>query len=122
LLQNNDSNSNPDADSIALIELTPSLLRIEAERLGINPNECDTEELRRKIYKALSENISSQNNTDENKSCQDLEGVALTELSPSLLKIEAERLGIDPNEGDTEELRKKIYKALSENCLQRSDQ
>ena len=39
---------------------------------------------------------------------------ALTELSPSLLKIEAERLGIDPAHVDEAELRSKIYAALSE--------
>ena len=41
---------------------------------------------------------------------------ALTELSPSLLKIEAERLGIDPAHVDEAELRSKIYAALSEQC------
>ncbi|MBU4582075.1 MAG: hypothetical protein KKH02_06655 [Proteobacteria bacterium] len=39
---------------------------------------------------------------------------ALTELSPSLLKIEAERLGIDPAHVDESELRSKVYAALSE--------
>jgi len=39
---------------------------------------------------------------------------ALTELSPSLLKIEAERLGIDPANVDESELRSKVYAALSE--------
>ncbi|HDQ04335.1 MAG TPA: hypothetical protein ENN23_07210 [Deltaproteobacteria bacterium] len=66
--------------------------------------------------------LTPWNSTENSKSSQNSEFLALTELSPSLLKIEAERLGIDPNEGDTEDLRKKIYKALSENCLQRSDQ
>jgi len=41
---------------------------------------------------------------------------ALTELSPSLLKIEAERLGIDPAHVDVAELRSKVYAALSEQC------
>ena len=41
---------------------------------------------------------------------------ALTELSPSLLKIEAERLGIDPAHVEEAELRSKVYAALSEQC------
>lgn len=41
---------------------------------------------------------------------------ALTELNPSLLKIEAEQLGIDPAHVDESELRRKVYAALSEQC------
>ena len=52
---------------------------------------------------------SGQSEPDLSSDCH-----ALTELSPSLLKIEAERLGIDPAHVDEAELRSKIYAALSE--------
>jgi hypothetical protein len=44
-----------------------------------------------------------------------------TELSPSLLKIEAERLGIDPACFDEAGLRRKVYAALCQECRRKSD-
>lgn len=38
-----------------------------------------------------------------------------TELSPSLLAIEAERRGLDPEGDSAEELRGKIYQELAQN-------
>ena len=54
---------------------------------------------------------SGESGADLRSDCQ-----ALTELSPSLLKIEAERLGFDPALVDEAELRRKVYAALSEQC------
>jgi hypothetical protein len=42
-------------------------------------------------------------------------GLPETELSPALLKIEAERRGIDLPSGSTEELRREIYQELAQN-------
>lgn len=47
---------------------------------------------------------------------RDADFIVLTELTPSLLKMEAERLGIDPDEGDRTALRARIYDALCQNC------
>ncbi len=54
--------------------------------------------------------------SEESTPCQDVDFLRLTELGPSLLKIEAERLGIDPARIDEAELRRKVYAALSQQC------
>jgi hypothetical protein len=42
-------------------------------------------------------------------------------LNPSLLKMEAERLGIDLTHVDEVDLRNKIYAALCQKCRRQSD-
>ncbi len=55
----------------------------------------------------------------EKRSDQDL--LSISELSPSLLNLEAERLKIDPNHIDQAGLRRNLYAELSKRCLQQSD-
>ncbi|MEN6321132.1 MAG: hypothetical protein ABFD82_20625 [Syntrophaceae bacterium] len=64
---------------------------------------------------------SFSNVSEESGLCQNSDFLALTELSPSLLKIEAERLGINPDHLDEAGLRRKVYAALSEQCCRQSD-
>ena len=52
---------------------------------------------------------------------RDINFLALTELSPSLLKMEAERLGIDPSNTDEEGLRSKVYEILRQECCRQFD-
>ena len=59
--------------------------------------------------------------SEESRLCQDLDFLAITELSPSLLKMEAERLGIAPASVDEAGLRRKVYAALSQQCRRQSD-
>lgn len=58
---------------------------------------------------------SGESGTDMGSDCR-----VFTELSPSLLKMEAERLGVDPACVDAEELRSKVYAALSQQCRSES--
>lgn len=59
--------------------------------------------------------------SEKSSQCRDSDSVMLTELSPSLLKMEVERLGIDPAGVDEAELRRKVYAALSQQCRRKSD-
>jgi hypothetical protein len=59
--------------------------------------------------------------SEESEPCQDADFLRLTELSPSLLKMEAERLEIDPDHVDEAGLRRKVYAALSQQCRRQSD-
>jgi hypothetical protein len=59
--------------------------------------------------------------SEENRLSQNSDSLALTELSPSLLKMEAERLGIHLDHLDEAELRRKVYAALSQHCRRQSD-
>jgi len=47
--------------------------------------------------------------------------LASTELSPALLNMEAERLGIDPAKTDEEYLRSKVYESLRQECCRQFD-
>ncbi len=53
--------------------------------------------------------------------CQDSDFLKFTELSPSLLRIEAERSGVDLSRIDEAGLRSKIYDTLRQKCSQPSD-
>jgi len=59
--------------------------------------------------------------SEERSLCQNSHFHALTELSPSLLKMEAERLGINPAHLNEDGLRRKVYAALSQQCRPQSD-
>ena len=59
--------------------------------------------------------------SEENMICQNSDSLALTELSPSLLKMEAERLGINIAHLNEEGLRRKVYAALSQQCHPKSN-
>jgi hypothetical protein len=54
-------------------------------------------------------------------SSRDSDSLIFNELNPSLLKIEAERMGIDPSHVDEADLRDRIYAALDKECRRRSD-
>jgi hypothetical protein len=59
--------------------------------------------------------------SEESSLCLNSDFLALTELSPSLLKMEAERLGINPAHLDEAGLRRKVYAALSQQCRRQFD-
>jgi len=52
---------------------------------------------------------------------RDSETLMFNELNPSLLKMEAERLGIDPGRADETDLRDRIYAALDKECRRQSE-
>jgi NOL1/NOP2/fmu family ribosome biogenesis protein len=58
---------------------------------------------------------------EENMLSQNSDSLALTELSPSLLKMEAARLGINIAHRNEEDLRREVYAALTQQCHPKSN-